>query len=89
MQSLSGVKFNSGEQNKNISMHRDLRDMLNKLAILVERNLVVEDQILRNLMTGLNADSNVNVESAAEVGTKVLKSITGKLVFSSSFSHST
>ena len=89
MQSLSGVDFNSGEQNKDICkarMQRDLKDTVTVLTSLAERSTFAEDPSLRNIMTGVNADSNVNVDAAAEVGTKVLESMTGKSVCSYSFS---
>ena len=90
MQSLSGVDFNSGEQNKDICkarMQRDLKDTVTVLTSLAERSPFAEDPSLRNIMTGVNADSNVNVDAAAEVGTKVLESMTGKSVCSYSFSR--
>ena len=90
MQSLSGVDFNSGEQNKDICkarMQRDLKDTVTVLTSLAERSPIAEDPSLRNIMTGVNADSNVNVDAAAEVGTKVLESMTGKSVCSYSFSR--
>ena len=90
IQSLSGVDFNSGEQNKDICkarMQRDLKDTVTVLTSLAERSPFAEDPSLRNIMTGVNADSNVNVDAAAEVGTKVLESMTGKPVCSYSFSR--
>lgn len=90
MQSLSGVDFNSGEQNKDIckaGMQCDLKDTVTVLISLAERSPFAEDPSLRNIMTGVNADSNVNVDAAAEVGTKILESMTGKSVCSYSFSR--
>ena len=90
MQSLSGVDFNSGEQNKDICKARmqcDLKDTVTVLTSLAERSPLAEDPNLRNIMTGVNADSNVNVDAAAEVGTKILESMTGKSVCSYSFSR--
>ena len=90
MQSLSGVDFNSGKQNKDICkarMQRDLKDTVTVLTSLAEHSPFAEDPSLCNIMTGVNADSNVNVDAAAEVGTKVLESMTGKSVCSYSFSR--
>ena len=90
MQSLSGVDCNSGKQNKDIckaGMQCDLKDTVTVLISLAERSPFAEDPSLRNIMTGVNADSNVNVDAAPEVGTKILESMTGKSVCSYSFSR--
>ena len=81
MQSLSGVDICKA------GMQCDLKDTVTVLISLAERSPIAEDPSLRNIMTGVNADSNVNVDAAAEVGTKILESMTGKSVCSYSFSR--
>ena len=53
------------------------------LAFLQERNLLaldLHDSELRNIETGVEADSTVNSYTANEVGSKVIASMTGKNV---------
>lgn len=89
MQALSGVDFNSGEQNKDVSQARKLRDNNDTetvLKALVQNNpFSTTESCLRNVMTGVNADSAANVDSAVEVGKKVLATMTGKSAVEYSF----
>ena len=93
MQELTGVQFNSGEQNKDMSKARQMRDMKDTVAIL--RALAAHNPFsldtnnnLRNIMNGVNADSNVNAETAKSVGEKILSSMNGKLATEYSFKRS-
>ena len=69
MQELTGVQFNSGEQNEDMSKARQIRDMKDTVTIL--RALVAHnpfsldtDNKLRNIMNGVNADSNANADTS-------------------------
>ena len=80
MQELTGVQFNSGEQNKDMSKARQTRDMKDTVTIL--KALATHnpfsldtDSNLRNIMNGVNADSNVNADTAKIVGEKILSSM--------------
>ena len=83
MQELSGVNYTSGEQNKDMSKTRkmrDVRDTLTIMTVLRERTPFGPDPQLRNIMNGVHADSSVNVDEALKVGKKVLASMAGKKV---------
>ena len=93
MQELTGVQFNSGEQNKDMSKARQTRDMKDTVTIL--RALATHnpfsldtDSNLKNIMNGVNADSNVNADTAKIVGEKILSSMNGTLATDYSFKRS-
>ena len=80
MQELTGVQFNSGEQNKDMSKARQTRDMKDTVTIL--RALTAHNPFslgtnnkLRKIMNGVNADSHVNADTAKSVGEKILSSM--------------
>ena len=71
MQELTGVQFNSGEQNKDMSKARQIRDMKDIVTILraqAAHNPFALDtnNNLRNIMNGVNADSNANADTSQE-----------------------
>ena len=93
MQELTGVQFNSGEQNKDMSKARQIRDMKDTVTIL--RALAAHypfsldtNNNLRNIMNGVNADSNATADTAKSVGEKILSSMNGKLATDYSFKRS-
>ncbi|KAK3705553.1 hypothetical protein QZH41_000251 [Actinostola sp. cb2023] len=91
MQELTGVQFNSGEQNKDMSNSRQQRDMEDTLTILkalTDRNPFVPNPSLRNIMNGVNADSSVNVDTAKVIGEKILTSMTGQFPSEYTFKRS-
>ena len=91
MQELTGVKSNSGEQNKDISKDRKKRDAKDTLVILTtfaDRDPFSADPSLRNIMTGVNADNAVNVDRARAIGEKILSSMTGKSATDYTFKRS-
>lgn len=91
MQELTGVQYNSGEQNKDMTEARQKRDMKDTLVILTtlaDRNPFAPDPNLRSIMTGVNADSTVNVDQARVTGDKVLSSMTGKSAADYTFKRS-
>ena len=62
MQELTGIQFNMGEQNKDMSKARQARDMKDTVTILdalaVHTPFSRDNDNLRN-MNGVNADSSV------------------------------
>ena len=69
MQELTGVKSNSGEQNKDMSKARQKRaakDTLVILTTIADRDPFSADPNLRNIMTGVNADNAVNFYRARQ-----------------------
>ena len=81
MQELTGVKSNSGEQNKDMFKARQKRAAKDTLVIrtnIADRDPFSADPNLRNTMTGVNADNAVNFYRARAVGEKILSSMTGK-----------
>jgi len=82
MQELTGVLYDSGEQNKDMTdarMKRDMKDTLDVLRALAEQSpFMQQDLTLYNIMTGVHADNSVNVDTAKDTGDKILSSMTGK-----------
>ena len=81
MQELTGVNYNTGEQNKDMTKARQVRDWKDTLTVLQylqERNPFSTDPSLRSIATGVHAHSTVNVDTALEVGDVILKSMDGK-----------
>ena len=81
MQELTGVNYNTGEWNKDMTKARqvhDWKDTLTVLQYLQERNPFSTDPSLRSIATGVHAHSTVNVDTALEVGDVILKSMDGK-----------
>uniref|UniRef100_UPI00358ECD2A uncharacterized protein n=1 Tax=Myxine glutinosa TaxID=7769 RepID=UPI00358ECD2A len=80
MEGLTGVNYNTGEQNKDMTkarQSRDWKDTLTVLSYLQEHNPFSNDPSFRNIATGENALSTVNVDTAQSVGTAILKSMDG------------
>ena len=81
MQELTGVNYNTGEQNKDMSKARQARAWKDTRAVvqyLQERNPFSNDPNLRNIATGVHAHPTVNVDTAHSVGAAILKSMEGK-----------
>lgn len=90
MQSLTNIHSKSGEQNKDMSnsrKQRDRKDTTILLSSLAQHTRFSSDPSLRNIMTGVNADSEVNVDSSLKIGKKILLSMSGKSVEEYSFSR--
>ena len=88
MQELTGVLFNSGEQNQDMTQSRQVRDWKDTqvlLCFLHESNPFIADPSLRNICTGVHGQLSVNVETAKAVGTTILSSMKGKTVLEHSF----
>lgn len=81
MQELTGVSYNTGEQNKDMTrarQDRDWKDTNTILGYLQERSPFTPDTTLRNISSGVNAHSTVNVDTAKDVGNAILAGMEGK-----------
>ncbi|KAG1690300.1 hypothetical protein GQR58_007643 [Nymphon striatum] len=81
MQLLTGVNYNTGEQNKDIAIDRQVRDMKDThtiISYLQERTPFSSDPSLGSISTGVRATSTVNVDSAKTVGTAILTNMDGQ-----------
>ena len=69
---------------------RDIKDTVTTLSGLAAHNSfsLNGDSNLRNIMNGVNADNNVNADTAKSVGEKILSSMNGTLVTDYSFKRS-
>ena len=84
MQKLSGVYYNSGEQNKDISkarQDRDWKDIRTVLFCLRDRNpFCSEAGGLRNISTGVHAHVSANPHKARDVGQLILNKMLNESV---------
>ena len=83
MQTLTGVRYTSTEQHKDITIarvHRDMNDILKLLNFLECRNPFMEDSGLRNITNGVMANAAVNTDKALSVGNSILKQMTGQKI---------
>jgi len=88
MQELTGVIYNTGEQNKDMAKARQVRDWKDThvvLKYLQERNPFTSDTSLRSISTGVHAHSTVNVDHVKDVGKVILASMEGKTAAEYSF----
>ena len=82
---------NTGEQNKEMGkarQHRDMKYTHTLLLTLSDRNLFTGSPSLRNIITGVNANGDVNVFNAKIIGQKIVDSMTGNTVAQFTFRHS-
>ena len=80
MQEFTGVNYNTGEQNKDMTAARqasDWNDTLTVLQYLQERNPFSLDPSLRSISTGVHAHPTVNVDEAVAVGDMILTQMNG------------
>ena len=80
MQELTGVNYNTEEQNKDMTaarQARDWKDTLTVLQYLQERNPFSLDPSLRSISTGVHAHPTVNVDEAVAVGDMILTQMNG------------
>ena len=83
MQELTGVSYNSGEQNKDLTQARQARDWKDTktlLSYLHDRNPFTSDPSLRSICTGVHAHSTVNVDKAKDVGDAILVNMDGEAI---------
>ncbi len=80
MQELTEVNYNTGEQNKDMTVAkqaRDWKDTLTVLQYLQERNPFSSESSLRSIATGVHAHPTVNVDKAVAIGDMILTSMNG------------
>lgn len=80
---FTGVAYTTSEQHKeagNSRMEKDKKDIVSMLGFPRERDPFGELPSLRNIETGVTVDSKVNVDSAKEVGEKIIESMSGKSI---------
>ena len=65
MQELTGVNYNTGEQNKDMTKSRQARDWKDTHNSQFQENSpFTSDNTLRNISTGVHAHATVNVDKA-------------------------
>ena len=75
MQQLTGVHYNASEQHKDLTQAGQgelIEDSCELLVFLESRNPFSDNCSLRSIVTGINSGSRVNVDTAKEVGEKIL-----------------
>ena len=83
MQELTGVNYDTSEQNKDMTKARQARDWKDTHTILSyfhENNPFTSNNSLRDISTGVHAQSAVNVDKAESVGRAILEDMEGKAV---------
>jgi len=92
MQELTGVSYDSGEQNKEMTQARlthDWKDTQKIRECLQERDpFSVLDTSLRSIYSGVHAQSAVNVDNAREVGNSILERMKGVTIADYTFKRS-
>ena len=88
MQQRTGVQYNTSEQHKDLTTARQVKDMTDScelLEFLESRNSFSDNCSLRSIATGINAGIGGNVDTAKEVGEKILTSMAQQNVLQHSF----
>lgn len=88
MQEFTRIKYDSSEQNKDMTSSRQKRDMHDTILVLdalADKNPFTQDYALKNIITGVHAEDSVNVDQARATGEKVSASMIGKSVIEHSF----
>ena len=92
MQDFSQALYSTSEQHKEASFARMNREKvdLEKLAAKLEHFSPFSDETtLRNIITGVNANEDVNVQDLFTIGCEVVKQMEGKSIFSYSHKRNT
>lgn len=85
------VAYTTSDQQKeagNSRMERDKKNIVSMLRFLKERDPFGELPALRNIETGVTADSKVNVDSEKEIGERIIESMSGQSISTYSFKRS-
>ena len=88
MLQLTGVQYNTSEPHKDLTTARQVKDMTDPcelLEFLESRNSFSDNCSLRSIVTGINAGISGNVDTAKEVGEKILTSLAQQNVLQHSF----
>ena len=70
MHEVTGVSYETSEQHKascQAQIERDRANITELFGLLQDRNPFVDDHTLRNVASGVTADSAVNVDMSKEV----------------------
>ena len=90
MQELTSLAYDSGEQSRNILVShitRDHEDTKIVMRAIRERNVFSDIEGLRNIMNGVSACDDANVDVAKAVGQDILKDMNGTPVLDFKFSR--
>ena len=88
MQDLTGIRYNTGEHNKDITVARQARDWKDTNTVLMylsDRNPFPSDSDLQNISTGVHAHSTVDVDNAKAVRKVILDDMKGQSVVDYTF----
>ena len=80
---MAEVKLDKNDKHKDLSKARQKKDMADTsdlLNFLTPRDPFQKNPALYDIVTGMTADDTVNVDTAREVGEKILDSMNGKRV---------
>ena len=81
IQRLTGTSYETSEQHKEIfssRMKRDNDDTMKIASILLYHNVFSPPNSLRNIITGVTANKDVNADEADEVGREIINDMIGK-----------
>ena len=81
IQRLTGTSYETSEQHKEIfssRMKRDSDDTMKIASILLYHNVFRPPNSLRNIITGVTANKDVNADEADEVGREIINDMIGK-----------
>ena len=88
MQNFNKTLYVTSEQHKEAtrsSMERDIKDFETLTAKLKQHSPFSDEKALRNIITGLNAETNINVQDLFNVGRNTVKNTEGQSVFNYSY----
>ena len=88
MKKLNARSYTTGEQHKEFSasrVSRDETDLGNVAEKLDSFTPFSADESLRNIITVINANEDVNVQDLFEIGKDIVQKVDGQSVFS--YSH--
>jgi len=88
MEDFDKCAFTTSEQHKELTPARKDRDQIDIRKVrekLEKHNPFSTDPSLRNIVTGVEASEEVNVDNYVEVGRKIIEKMEGQLVFSCSW----
>ena len=92
MQQLTNVLYETSDPHKDLSVsrkERDTTDMNKLLTYLNGKSPFKEASSLYNVVTGVEASQDVNVDRAEEIGSKIVKDMVGQPVLNHFFKKNT
>ena len=92
MQHLTGIQYNINKQHKELTTARQgkyMTDSCELLEFLESRNIFSDNCSLRSIATGINAVIGINVDTAKDVGEKLVTSMAQHKVLQHSFNTNT